>query len=108
MTTPPDGRVKACRWLFYMSLAPIAVLFLFPPVVFSAAPMRVIFSLEVLASLTVGVLFALFFLGVSVYGALVDTRRRRLYVITTLLMSAWISWAVISWTYIEYMDYLLR
>lgn len=108
MSSPTDVRIKTFRWLFYMSLSPIVVLFLFPVLAFSAAPIKVVFWLEMLGALTVGVLFALFFLAVNVYGALVDSRRRRLYVVAIVLMSAWISWAIISWTYIEHMDYLLR
>jgi hypothetical protein len=61
-----------------------------------------------LAVLTVGVLFALFFLGVNIYGFFVDKHRKQLYIIMIVLMSAWVLWAVISWKYIEYMDYLLN
>jgi hypothetical protein len=70
--------------------------------------MKIIIYLEILAALTVGVLFALFFLGVNIYGLFADKHRKRLYIVMIVLMSAWVLWAVISWTYIEYMDYLLR
>jgi hypothetical protein len=70
--------------------------------------MKIIIYLEILAALTVGVLFALFFLGVNIYGFFMDKQRKQLYVIMIVLMSAWVLWAVISWKNIEYMDYLLR
>ncbi len=102
-----DNKVKTFRWLFYISLLPIIFLFIFPIVVFPI-PMKIILYLEILAALTVGVLFALFFLGVNIYGLFADKHRKRLYIVMIVLMSAWVLWAVISWTYIEYMDYLLR
>ena len=95
-------KVKTYRWLFYMSIIPIICLFVFP------VPMKIIFSLEILAALTVGMLFALFFLGINIYGLFVDKQRKPLYIIMLILMSCWLLWAVISWKYIQYMDYLLR
>jgi hypothetical protein len=89
-----------------MSLLPIIFLFIVPIIVFPI-PMKIILSLEILAALTVGVLFALFFLGVNIYGLFADKYRKQLYIIMIVLMSAWVVWAIISWTYIEYMDYLL-
>lgn len=100
-------KVKTFRWLFYMSTVPIVCLFVFPIIVFPI-PFRIIFSLEILAALTVGVLFSLFFLAVNVYGLFIDKRRKILYVAMIIFMSAWILWALISWKYIQYMDYLLR
>ena len=100
-------KVKTYRWLFYMSIIPIICLFVFPIIVFPV-PMKIIFSLEILAALTVGMLFALFFLGINIYGLFVDKQRKPLYIIMLILMSCWLLWAVISWKYIQYMDYLLR
>jgi hypothetical protein len=71
-------------------------------------PLRILPYLELLAALTVGVLFALYFLGVNIYGFFVDKQRKRLYLGMIVLMSSWILWAVISWAYIEHMDYLLQ
>ncbi len=102
-----DNKVKTFRWLFYISLLPIIFLFIFPIVVFPI-PMKIILSLEILAALTVGVLFALFFLGVNIYGLFADKYRKQLYIVMIVLMSVWVLWAAISWKYIEYMDYLLR
>jgi lipopolysaccharide export LptBFGC system permease protein LptF len=100
-------KIKIFRWLFYMSTAPIVCLFVFPIIVFPV-PMKIKFSLEVLGALTVGVLFAFFFLGVNVYGYFVDKQRKPLYIVMLFLMSGWLLWAIISWKYIQYMDYLLR
>ena len=100
-------KVKTYRWLFYMSIMPIICLFVFPIIVFPI-PFKSIISLEILAALTVGVLFSLFFLAVNVYGLLIDKRRKILYVAMIIFMSVWILWALISWKYIQYMDYLLR
>ena len=100
-----DNKVKTFRWLFYISLLPILILFVFPLVVFHT---RIILYLEILAALTVGVLVAFFFLGVNIYGLYIDKRRKKLYIVLVILMSSWVIWAIISWTYIEYMDYLLR
>ena len=102
-----DNKVKTSRWLFYLSLLPIIFLFIFPIVMFSI-PMKIILSLEILAALTVGVLFSIFFLGVNIYCFYIDKRRKQLYVTMIVLMSVWILWAVISWKYIQYMDYLLN
>jgi hypothetical protein len=100
-----NNKIKTIRWLFYISSLPIIFLFVFPAVVFHS---RIIIYLEILAALTVGVLFALFFLGVNIYGLFEDKYRKPLYIVMIVLMSAWVLWAVISWKYIEYMDYLLR
>ena len=81
------------------------MLFLVPSLM---VPLRLLPYLEILAALTVGVLFALYFLGVNIYGFFVDKQRKRLYVALIVLLSSWILWAVISWAYIERMDYLLQ
>ena len=90
-----------------MSIVPLVCLLTFPLFIFRF-PVHVIFRLELLGMLTVGVLFAFFFLGISIYGFITDKRRRRLYISTIVLMTVWLLWSVISWTYIENMDYLLH
>jgi hypothetical protein len=100
-----DYKVKTFRWLFYMSLFQLFVFFLVPTLM---VPLKILLSLEILAALTVGVLIALFFLGVNIYGLFVDKRRKKLYTVIIIFMTAWVLWAFISWLYIEYMDYLLR
>ena len=104
-TTISDYKVKTFRWLFYLSLFQLLVFFLVPSFM---VPFEILFHLEILATLTVGVLFALFFLGVNIYGLFVDKRRKKLYIGIIIFLAAWILWAFISWLYIEHMDYLLR
>ena len=98
-------KVKTFRWLFYFSLFQLFVFFLIPSLM---VPLSYLFYLEILAALTVGVLFALYFLGVNIYGLFVDKRRKKLYILLIIIMTAWIMWAFISWLNIEHMDYLLR
>jgi len=100
-----DQKVKTFRWLFYLSLFQLIIFFVVPSLM---VPLRILIHLEILAALTVGVLFALYFLGVNVYGLFVDKRRKKLYIGIILFLTAWIMWAFISWLYIEHMDYLLR
>lgn len=100
-----DQKVKTFRWLFYLSLFQLFVFFLVPSLM---VPLEFLFYLEILAALTVGVLFAFFFLGVNIYGLFVDKRRKKLYIGIIIFITAWILWAFVSWLYIEYMDYLLR
>ena len=104
-TTLHDYEVKTFRWLFYLSLFQLFVFFLVPSLM---VPLSYLFYLEILAALTVGVLFALFFLGVNIYGLFVDKRRKKLYIVMIIIMTSWILWSFISWLYIEHMDYLLR
>lgn len=100
-----ENKIKTFRWLFYISLLQLLVFFIVPIFIY---PMEYLFYLEILAALTLGLVFGVFFLGVNIYGLLVDSRRRRLYIMMTILISAWIVWSVISWWYIQHMDYLLR
>ncbi len=100
-----EKRIKACRWLFYITLFQTAVFFIVPVFLF---PAKFIFYLEIMAALTVGVIFALFFLSVNIYGFFIDKGRRRLYLSLMIFLSGWIVWAVVSWAYIEHMDYLLK
>lgn len=100
-----DEKVKTFRWLFYISLFQLFLFFLVPSLI---VPHAIIIHLEILASLTVGVLFALYFLGVNICGLFIDTRRRRLYIGMIFVLIGWIVWVIISWLFIERMDYLLH
>ena len=104
-STLQNQKVKTFRCLFYLSLFQLFVFFLVPSLM---VPLEILFYLEILAALTVGVLFALFFLGINIYGLFVDKRRKKLYIGIILFLTAWIIWAFVSWLYIEHMDYLLR
>lgn len=104
-TAIPGYKIKTIRWLFYISSLQLLVFFTVPVLIY---PAQFLLYMEILAALTVGVIFGLFFLFVNIYGMFVDRSRKRLYIIMTILMGCWIVWAVVSWLYIEYMDYLLR
>ena len=98
-----DNKIKTFRWLFYISLFQLLVCFTFPIIMF---PMQVLFSMELLIALTVGLLFGLYFLGVNIYGLFIDKSRRPLYIGIIIFISVWTIWTIISWLYIEHMDYL--
>ena len=101
----PTYKIKTLRWLFYFSLFQILAFFAFPAIVF---PRQVVIDMECLAALTFGILFAVYSLSVNIYGLFIDKKRKLLYLIMTVLTGGWILWAIITWTYIEHMDYLLR
>jgi hypothetical protein len=100
-----ENKIKTCRWLFYLGLLQLLTFLAIPVFIF---PFKIIIDLELLASLTVGIIFALFFLAINIYGLFVDKSRKPLYIIMAVLMACWIVWAIVSWSHIEYMDYLLR
>ena len=101
----PEYKIKTFRWLFYLSCFQIVVFFAVPALIY---PASIMFDMEIMAALTVGVLFALFSLLVNIYGLFIDKNRKLLYIIMAAVMSGWILWAAISWMYIEHMDYLLK
>ena len=101
----PEYKIKTFRWLFYISLLQLLVFFTVPILIY---PAEFLLHMEILAALTVGVIFGLFFLFVNIYGLFVDKSRKLLYIIMVILMGGWITWSVISWLWIEHMDYLLR
>jgi magnesium-transporting ATPase (P-type) len=107
--TSPKNRVKTLRWLFYISLAQLLAFFVYPAAAMlrSGTPAKLLPYIQILAALTVGLCFALIMLTVSVCCLIVDEKRRTLYLTMSVLMGAWILWAIVSWTYIEHMDYLL-
>jgi len=98
-----ENKIKTFRWLFYISLFSLGACFIFPMIVF---PFKVLFSIEILNALTVGLLFGLYFLGVNVYGILIDKKRRTLYVAITIFIILWTLWTIITWLFIEHMRYL--
>jgi len=100
-----ENRIKTCRWLFYGSAFQVLVFFAVPIIIY---PADMIISMASLLCLTIGVLFATFFLGVNIYCVLTDVRRRILYIIFIVFTSLWLIWAFITWSYIEYMDYILH
>ncbi|MCP4580971.1 MAG: hypothetical protein GY839_05095 [candidate division Zixibacteria bacterium] len=103
-TSIPEYKIKTFRWLFYLSCFQILVFFAVPALIY---PVQILFDMEIMAALTVGVLFALFSLLVNLCGLSIDTDRKLLYIIMSVIMGGWILWASITWIFIEYMDYLL-
>lgn len=98
-----ENRVKTARWLFYLGLFQLLACFAFPAIMF---PSRVLFAIELLNALTVGMLFGLYFLAVNIYGYIVDKKRRSMYIAIIVLICMWTSWTVVTWRYIERMRYL--
>lgn len=99
------NKTKTARWLFYIALFQFSVYFAIPAIQF---PAGYIIYLEILSMLTVGVIFAAFFLAVNIYCLINDKQRKPLYVSMISLMCAWLLWTIITWTHIEHMDYLLH
>jgi hypothetical protein len=99
-----EYKIKTFRWLFYISALQLIVFLAFPLLIY---PAQIAFYMEILAILTVGLLFCLYFLIVNIYGLLIDKSRKPVYMILTILMGGWLIWAIVSWLYIEHMDYLL-
>ncbi|HUU44941.1 MAG TPA: hypothetical protein VM118_04345 [Acidobacteriota bacterium] len=104
-TAPIDIRVKTARWLFYLSLVQVVGFFVVPGFIF---PVKYLLYLEILAALTLGVFIALFFLAVNAWCLLIDRKRSVLYTTMIAISGGWIAWAIISWLFIEHMDYLLK
>jgi len=100
-----ENKIKTYRWFFYISLLQLLAFFIVPALVF---PIRLVFHIEIISALTLGLVPALFFLLVNVCGLYIDKSRRSLYVSMLIIIGLWFLWAVISWSFIEHMDYLLR
>jgi hypothetical protein len=98
-----ENRIKTVRWFFYISLFQLLACFAFPMIIL---PMRILLPIELFNALTVGMLFGLYFLGVNIYGFIVDERRRSLYMTIIVFICMWTIWTVITWRYIEHMRYL--
>ena len=97
------NRIKTVRWLFYLSLFQLLACFAFPAIMF---PAKVLLPIELLNALTVGMLFGLYFLGVNIYGLVLDKRRHALYKAMIVFIVLWAIWVAITWRYIERMRYL--
>jgi len=98
-----ENKIKAFRWLFYISLFQLLACFIVPAILF---PNQVLLYIEILNALTVGLLFGLYFLGVNIYGIFVDKMRRPIYIAIIIFVSVWTIWTIITWLYIEHMYYL--
>jgi uncharacterized membrane protein len=102
-TVTNERQIKTFRWLFYISLFQLLACLIFPVIVF---PKQVLFHIEMLNALTVGLLFGLYFLGVNIYGMFIDKRRRLIYIGIVAFISVWTIWTIVTWLYIQHMHYL--
>jgi len=100
-----SNRTTTFRLFFYIALLQFLLYFIVPLVVF---PSKIAIDIEVISALTLGLVVGLFFLIVNLCGLYFDKVRRRLYISMLILVGLYLLWAVVSWTYIEHMDYLLR
>jgi len=103
MSRQTKNDVKTFRWLFYISLFQLLVCLIVPVILF---PFHSLLYIELLIVLTAGLLFGLYFLGVCIYGIFVDKSRLRIYIAIIVFISVWTIWAIITWRYIEHMNYL--
>jgi hypothetical protein len=100
-----NSRIKTFRWYFYIAAAQFLMYFIVPLMVF---PVKVIRDIEIVSALTLGTVVGIFFGLVNVAGLVLDKSRRILYLIMLSIIAAYMAWVVISWVFIERMNYLLR
>ncbi len=100
-----DNKTKTFRWYFYIALTQFLMYFIVPIIIF---PGKVIKDIEIISSLTLGTLVGLFFGLVNLLGLFYDRQRRVLYITLVFLIASYLVWAIVSWSFIERMDYLLR
>ena len=100
-----NSRTKTFRWYFYIALAQFSMYFIVPLMIF---PGKVIKDIEVISALTLGTVVGMFFGLVNVIGLILDKPRRILHVIMLSIIAAYLAWVIVSWVFIDRMDYLLR
>jgi hypothetical protein len=101
----PNDKIRTFRWFFYLSSIQLLAFFVVPALLF---PRKYILHIELISALTVGLVVALFYLLVNVCGLCVDKHRRLLYLALIVFVILWFLWAVVTWSHIEHMDYILR
>ena len=102
---PAQHKIRVFRWYFYIALGQFLLYFIVPAILF---PSRFIKNIEIISALTLGLLVGAFFLLVNVLGMFLDRTRRILHISMLSLIAVYFLWAVVSWAFIEHMDYLLR
>lgn len=105
ISSPRVNRIKIFRWFFYINLTQLLLYYIVPAIIF---PAMVVKDIEIISALTLGIVVGMFFLLVNMIGLFVDKARRVMYIIMASIIIIYFSWALISWAYIEHMDYLLR
>ena len=103
--TIPAQTTKTFRWYYYIALTQFLMYFIVPALIF---PGKVIKDIEIISALTFGLVVGLFFGLVNLAGLFYDRSRRYCYGIGLLLITLYFIWAIVSWSFIERMDYLLR
>ena len=100
-----DDRIITFRWFFYISSLQLLAFFIVPALIF---PAKHVLHIEIILGLSLGLVVGLFFLLVNICGFYIDKNRRPIYFALIILVIVWFLWAIISWSYIEHMDYILR
>ena len=103
--TKANNRTKTFRWFFYIAMVQFIMYFIVPLMIF---PSKVIKDIEIVSALTLGLLVVIFFGLVNIIGLVLDKSRRVVYYSMLIIIVAYLIWAIISWSYIEHMDYILR
>lgn len=100
-----ESRIKIYRWYYYFAVTQFLLYFIVPVLIFPGAVVK---NIEVISALTLGLPVGLFLLLVSVAGLFLDRKRRGLYIATASVVAIYFSAAIISWSHIERLDFLLR
>ena len=103
--TIPDKKIKNFRLYYYIALIQILMYFIVPVFLL---PGQVIKDIEIVSALTFGLVVALFFGLVNILGLFFDKSRRIIYGTMLFIITLYFIWAILSWSFIERMDYLLR
>ncbi|MFH2036457.1 MAG: hypothetical protein ABIJ45_08645 [Candidatus Zixiibacteriota bacterium] len=100
-----ENKIITFRWFFYISTLQLVAFLIGPMLIF---PSKFVIHIEIISAMTLGLIVALFYLLVNIFGLVLDRERRRLYWILIAVISLWFLWAIITWSFIEHMDYILR
>ena len=99
------NHIRTFRIVYYLSLLQLLAFVVVPVFLF---PAEYLLTLEILSALTFALVVGIFVFLVSIAGLLLDTVRRKLYIVSITVIGLWFIWAGVSWTYIEHMDYLFH
>jgi hypothetical protein len=100
-----NAGTKTYRWYFYIASVQFLMYFIVPLTIF---PGEVIKDIEIISALTLGTIVGVFFGLVNIVGFILDKPRRVMHTILLFVIAAYLAWVVVSWAFIERMDFLLR
>lgn len=100
-----ESRVKIYRWYYYLALTQFLLYFIVPAIIF---PGRIIKDVEIISALTLGLPVGFFFLLVNLIGLFTDRKRRTVYIISLSVIAVYFTGALMAWSCIERLDFLLR